>query len=213
MQTGDISLKDIRHQFGRSFPKSSPHHIIPSSRNGPSSHFNLFPYKRSAHGAYHELFWNMRIDEVWSGLDKIYSAIFESDEDRVYPFWLESCKLDLASEKQIAGFEREKKLRLSRSVSAMKLQELWFRAFGSTSPDQARNLLKYMMLFMVFGINMIDIESIFNNDNLIDFFEKRYPSSGDRLWAFEICFGKHGSSIHCIKSKMSKIIRRVGHNV
>ena len=49
---------------------------------------------------------------------------------------------------------------------------------------------------------------IFDNDELMEFFEK-CPPSGDRLWAFEVCFGKNGSSIHCIKSKTGKIIRKV----
>lgn len=181
----------------------------PNSRNGPTSHFNLFPYENFRHGAYHDLFWNMTIQEVWDNLDDIYLAIFESDEEMIYPFWLEFCELNRGSEQQKLAFCEERRHRLLKHVGVYKLQNYWFKAFGTADLEQVRHFLRYMMLFMIFGINMANPRDIFNNRELVRFFES-YPVGGDRVWAFEICFGKNGVGMGCIKSKTSKIIRKIG---
>jgi len=207
----EIPLPKIRKQYGKSFPGTNPHHLVPRSRDrdksANSSHFNFFPYRTSSHRAYHDIiFWNLRIDEIWRVLDQVYHSIFESGEDYVYPWWLGSCSLDTGTEKQKIIFEKDKANRLTKLVSAKVLQKAWEEVFGGYSLEQARYTLKYMMLFMIFGLNMTDTDQLFINGNLARFF-KDYPSSGYRFWAYRVCFGKN-ADWQTIKAKMRKIIRR-----
>ncbi len=208
MHKDEIPLKELRKKYGKIFPRTNLHHLIPRSRGGSSSHFNLFPYRRSSHRSYHDkLFWNLRIDEAWRDLDQIHHSIFESGEDYIYPWWLKSCSLDNGTEKQKVAFEKNKANRLTKRVRAKVLQEAWDEAFGGYSLEQARYTLKYMMLFMIFGRNMADTKLLFNNGNLIEFFEN-YPFDGYRRWAFQVCFGKNAKP-QGIKSKISKILRKL----
>lgn len=206
MHKEEIPLKELRKKYGKLFPKTNPHHLIPRSRNGSSSHFNLFPYRKSSHQAYHKLFWNLKVDEVWRDLDQVHYSIFELGQDFIYPWWLKSCSLDGGTEKQKVAFEKNKANRLAKWIGVNVLQEAWTEAFGGHSLAQARYTLKHMMLFVIFGRNMADTKSLFDNGNLTEFFES-CPPDGHRLWAFQICFGEN-ADFQTIKSKISKIIRR-----
>lgn len=207
MHQDEIPLNKLRKKYGKLFPGTNPHHLVPRSRNGNSSHFNLFPYRRSSHQAYHDvLFWNLKIDEIWRDLDQVYYSIFESVEDYICPWWLKFCSLDKGTEKQKVAFEESKASRLAKRVRARILQDAWIEAFGGHSLEQAKYTLKHMMLFMIFGVNMADTKSLFDNGNLAEFFEN-YPPDEYRLWAFQICFGEN-ADFQTIKSKTSKIIRR-----
>ena len=203
----DIPLSQVRKIYGKTFPGTNPHHLVPGSRNGSGSHFNLFPYERDAHSAYHYLFWNLKIDDVWNDLSKIHRSIFGSVKKYDYQWWIGSCFLDRGTEKERQRFEKHKQERLAKLVLVSEFQKNWIKCFGNDSLVHARIFLKYMMLFMVFGTNMTDMDSLFDNDDLIEFFE-RSPSKGYRLWAFEICFGKNYPKVQTIKTKIRKIIKK-----
>lgn len=203
----DIPLAKVRKIYGKAFPGTNPHHLVPGSRNGSGSHFNLFPYKRDAHAAYHYLFWNLKIDDVWEDLHNIHRSIFGSSKKYDYQWWISSCFLDRGTDKERQVFEKSKQQRLVKLLPVSEFQRNWVKCFGNNSLDHARIFLKYMMLFMVFGVNMIDTSSLFDNGNLTEFFEKS-PSKGYRLRAFEVCFGKNSPRIQTIKTKIRKIIKK-----
>lgn len=203
----DISLVQVRKIYGKVFPGTNPHHLVPGSRNGSGSHFNLFPHKRDAHVAYHYLFWNLKIDDVWNNLAQIHRSIFSSDKKYDCQWWIGSCSLDKGEDKERRRFEKQKQERLTKLLPISEFQKNWIKSYGNDSLDHARMLLKYMMLFMIFGVNMADSSSLFNNGDLTMFFET-VPLRGYRLWAFEICFGKNDPRVQTIKTKLRKIIKK-----
>ncbi|OGM98775.1 MAG: hypothetical protein A2817_00165 [Candidatus Yanofskybacteria bacterium RIFCSPHIGHO2_01_FULL_39_8b] len=206
----DIPLASVRKIYGKSFPGTNPHHLVPRSRNGSGGHFNLFPYNRKAHSAYHHLFWNLKIDEVWNNLDKTHQSIFDTDRKYCYQWWISSCFLDKGTEKERERFEKSKQERLVKLLPVSEFKKYWIECFGNNSVNHARLLLKYMMLFMIFGVNMADTNSLFNNDDLTIFFETS-PSKGYRLWAFEICFGSSTAKVQTIKTKISKVLKKAAN--
>ncbi len=209
--TEDLSLDQIRKKYGKAFPGTSPHHLVPRSRNGSGSQFNLFPYKRDAHSAYHHIFYNLKIDEVWNNLSQIHNSIFSSGNIYIYQWWIAPCSLDRAEDKERQEFEKQKQKRINKLLPASDFKKKWIKCFGNDSLDHARVYLKYMMLFMVFGVNMISPDQLFDNGNLAEFFETS-SSKGYRLWAFEICFGKNYPKVQTIKAKIRKIIKKATHS-
>ena len=171
------------------------HHLVPSTRNGETNEFNLFPYRIKSHRAYHALFLNMTIWEVWESLEEIYEEIFNTAEERINRQWLRVCPI-----KQ-EGLE----VQTRRVYRVEFLQEKWIAAFGGEDIKQAQRFLGFMMLFIIFGSHMANTDYLFNNGNLTEFFEE-YPASEDRLKAFNICFGEF-ADWQRIKAKVSKILR------
>ena len=138
----------------------------------------------------------MTIWEVLENLNEIYEAIFNNSDERINRSWLVVCKL--RTEAEVRGH-------IDKMYSVENLQERWISAFGGHGLKQAEQLLKYMMLFIIFGSQMADTEYLFDNGNLTEFFEN-YPANEDRLKAFKICFGEF-ADWQTIKAKMSKILR------
>lgn len=173
------------------------HHMVPRTRKGETSEFNLFPYRIKSHRAYHALFLNMIIWEVWEKLEEIYGQIFNSDKEKINRPWLSVCPI------RQEGLE----IQIRRVYGIEFLQEKWISAFGGEDINQAHRFLEYMMLFIIFGSKMADTNDLFDNGNLTEFFEK-YPATADegRLEAFNICFGE-SANWHRIKAKVSKMLR------
>ncbi len=199
--------KGLKKIYASKFPSRNLHHIIPRSREGLSTQFNLYPYDKRAHSAYHDIFLNMRIDEVWEALPLIHQLVFESSVDHIYTPWLMACALEVGPDIERKRFEQKKLGRLGKTYPVELLQTNWELAFGSDSLDTARRKMKEMMLYMIFGVNMINNDILFDNGNLADFIELS-PCDGDRLWAFQTCFGKNGGSIQSIKSKIVWILNK-----
>lgn len=138
----------------------------------------------------------MTIWEVREALDEIYEEIFCVDEEGISRYWLSVCQLKKETELEVQ----------TEKVYAIEyLQENWITTFGGDDLRQAQKLLKYMMFFIIFGSYMADTDYLFDNGNLIDFFEA-YPANEDRLRAFNICFGE-SADWQRIKANMSKILR------
>ena len=193
-----LSKAELQKLYGKKLKLKNwnLHHTTPSSRGGETNEFNLFPFRVKSHNAYHSLFLNMTIWEVWEVIDKTYEAIFINDDKKIKRFWLCVCKLSNGDEKL---YQVEKKF------STIELQEYWIKAFGGDSLQQSQKTLKYMMLFIIFGRHTVNSSYLFDNGNLMEFF-KKYPPIEDRFKAFNICFGRF-ADYQNIKSKMSKIMR------
>ncbi len=202
----------LRKKYGRRFPGTDLHHPIPTSRLPKSfskeekenNNRLVFPYIKRSHRTYHILFWNLRIDEVWNILDRIHSSIFETDKEHIHQWWIEGCDLEGGKEKQKNDFQKSKFAKIGKMVRTAQLESLWSRTFGGEDLVTAENLLKMMMLFMVFGSKLLDQEELFDNGNLQDFFEGN-TATGYQLWAFKTLFGE-GGSVQGIKSKMAAIL-------
>jgi hypothetical protein len=183
--------------------------MVPKSRKGDYSEFNIFPYNERAHSDYHFIFWNLRIDEVWEKLEEMHESIYNSEDDSITPWWLERCSLDKPSRPgQVMLFENDKQKRLQRRIPVASLQRNWRGAFDGDDIVTAREFMKVMLLFIIFGVKIADRKILFNNGHLIDFFEAS-PCNDLRLWAFNNCFGKSGTP-QAMKSKIAKILKR--HN-
>jgi hypothetical protein len=180
--------------------------MIPKSRNGGPSEFNLFPYKEGAHSDYHYVFWNLTIVQVWEMLEKIHDSIFQSKGDYIIPWWYEFCELENGDWRQRESFDKGKRERIKKHVSVKLLQRNWIGAFGGHELVTAREFMKVMFLFVVFGTKITDRSSLFNNGNLADFFEES-PCTKNRFLAFQICFGK-GGKVQAMKSKIAKILNK-----
>ena len=197
---------EIRKNYALIFPDSNLHHLIPTSRQGDGSEFNLFPYKKESHLDYHFIFWNLRVDQVWDMLEDIHCSIFESKTNYIYCWWYGFCELEKGTFKEREKFEKNKQKFLAKLMPVKTLQRRWEGAFSGYDLSTASKLMKIMLLFMIFGIKMVDEESLFDDRNLVNFFAK-LQYSGYRLWAFEVCFGTCGS-IQAMKSKIAGIRNR-----
>ena len=191
-----LGKAQLQKLYGNQFRNCNLHHLIPSSRGGETNEFNLFPWKKRCHKAWHDIFLNMTIWEVNEALEGIYKEIFCVDGERINRRWLTVCRLKK---------EKELEVQTERIYRVEYLQEKWIVAFGGSDIKQAQKLLKFMMLFIIFGSHMADTDYLFDNGNLIEFFEE-YPANEDRLKAFNICFGK-SADWQRIKTTMSKILR------
>ena len=183
----------LRQFYWDNFPGLRTHHLIPRSRGGPASYFILFPWTEKSHDAWHQLFFNMTVIEVWERLDETHSAI-HSGAESVLPFWLEPCTLVGASAKKMAVFEEQKRSKLSSSLNTTKLQGLWWDCFQNDKLTDARTLILYMAMFMIFGSKMVNPESISQADIEV-FLSKAIEIQDYRRWAMSICFHRGISAI------------------
>ena len=202
----NLSKAGLQRIYGPKFHKSNLHHLIPKTRNGQGTEYNLFPYSIRSHGAYHDVFLNLRINEVWEMFNRIHSSIFEPEEDYIVPWWIEKCKREIGTADEIASFNRNKKNRMAKTLSVTGLQDRWVRALGSEDRKTSRDFIRLMMLFMVFGKELLNKDTIFDNSNIIDFLEKT-PCMKNRFWAFEKCFGQCGTA-QSLKSRIVTIVDR-----
>ncbi len=208
------TLKKIRKLYSKLYPGTDLHHPIPVSRI-PSPHDSaealdnrmiVFPYDVRAHPAFHALTWNLRIDQVWNDLGQIHRSIFETKDDKMRQWWIEACDLESGDFFKRSDFYDRKSRKIKELLETKHLRNVWFRSFGSEDLSTAENLMKIMMLFMVFGPKMVDKKKLFNNGNMKDFFENNQANSY-QLWAFETLFGD-GGSIQGIKSKIAHILNK-----
>lgn len=138
----------------------------------------------------------MTIWEIWEALEKIHGEIFNSDVEVINRHWLSVCRVNK---------DRGLDVQIDSNYGIEYLQEKWISAFGGYDVKQAKRVLKHMMLFIIFGSRMADTDNLFDNGNLMEFFEE-YPADEDRLRAFNICFGEY-ADWSTIKTKTSKILR------
>jgi len=211
--------KNLRKVYSRLYPKTDLHHPIPKSRIPLGSsqkeidrlhrenNWQVFPYDKHAHNAYHFLFLNLRIDQVWDRLTQIHRTVFESPGEHTARWWLECCDLESRIGRKRNEFNERKADLVRKEYRIIELQSAWKRAFGGSDLRTAENLLRITMLFMVFGSRMTSVDKLLNNKNLIRFIENEKPN-GHRLWAFEILFGNNGRSIKGIKSQIVSILNK-----
>lgn len=192
----------------------SPHHMRPSSRGGQANQYNLFPWRQKSHHAWHFIFFNMHISEVWDRLVEIHEAIFDSSREHITRDWIEVCTLDREEDKsdleKIKKFNQDKVSFMNKSTDVILMQSKWETCFGSASLERAILVIRYMMLFMIFGEAMANPEEkIFVNSHLEQLLSK-VSIHGDRRWALNQCLGENAST-HSAKSQISEILDKVGH--
>lgn len=207
-------LVRIRKKFRKRFPDTDLHHPIPTSRiprnlseeKQDEIRLIVFPYDADAHDASHHLLSNLRIDQIWMMLEPIHRSIFETVERYIQPWWIVNCELESGDYKQRTSFEKSKRFRFEKLLEIKQLRSLWSRAFGGEDPVTAQNILEIMMLFMVFGEDILDKDTLFDNGNLQHFFENSLPE-GYRQWASNTLFGG-GGSVHGVRSKLVNILSK-----
>ena len=196
--------------FRSAFNNFSPHHIIPSSRGGSSDQYNLFPWKQKPHQAWHFIFFNMTINEVWEKLPYIHSKIFYSVMERITRDWIFVCTVNTDNTDKLAKFNKDRQSLMQKKDKIIKFEDEWIRCFGDDSLERAELVIKYTMLFMIFGEAMADPEkNIFDNGHLEKLLTK-IPNSGMRRWAFEQCLS--GQSLRNAKAKIGVIIDKIRYS-
>ena len=188
-----IKTGKLKAFYREHFPGLRTHHLVPRSRGGPTSCFNLFPWAEKSHDAWHQLFFNMTIQEVGERLDEIHAAIY-SDAERVIPFWVGTCTLFKAGSRRMKVFEEQKASKLSSPVSTAKLQGLWWDCFKSEKLADARTLMLHMVMFMVFGPQMADPDLVSQTD-VQAILSKISEMKNYRRWAVGVCLGYGISTI------------------
>ena len=182
--------------------------MTPSSRSGPFSQYNMFPWKQKPHQAWHFLFLNMTIFEVWEMLDRIHFKVFNTGRERIARDWLWVCTVDTNNPQKLFGFEKDKISFMGKKENAAVLQDAWVKCFGGASLERAVSVMKYMMLFIIFGEKMADPEGKIFDDGHLERLLDRLPEAGIRRWALEECLGNCGS-LSSAKTKMAAIVDKV----
>ena len=109
--------------------------MVPTSRNGGGSEFNLFPYDKKAHRDYHFVLSNLKINQVWNLLDEIHRSIFESGEDYIKPWWYEFCELENGTLKQKESFAESKRNALESYYADLKADDILGLQLGLRSDE------------------------------------------------------------------------------
>ncbi len=141
------------------------HHIRPKSRYGSDEDWNLFPWFIGPHSAFHDLFNDSILREIWNEkLPNIYNEVF-------------------VISKYASGKNKDLETRFSE-VSKRRIR-FWQSAFGDLTLEAAQKMLKKMMWWNVF----IDIDvKALNTSDFTEILESIKKDS-DRLWSFHILFG------------------------
>ena len=186
------------------------HHMTPSSRNGDNSIFNLFPFDRTLHSKWHQLFWNLTLFQVEYLLPSIHKSIFHSPGS-IYRDWFNFCDIETASTKKRVKFFKEKSRKVSLKANPDKLRDNWIQLFGSVKLTNARKLVSFMLIVAVFGAPIYFEKNFFKETDLADFFNQ-IPLQGNRQKAFFICFPslKTGNTKE-IKRQSARTIRTAKH--
>ena len=201
-EPGSRELRKIyRKKFGG---KTTLHHLRPTTRNGPDSMFNLFPWDRGKHSAWHTLFLNMTLREVWDVLEQVHQVIFDSGCKSVAPWWLAVCETNRNKKKR--NFELSKARALKEELSTRILRENWEGCFGSPKLADARHQMQWMMLFMILGMNMLKGIAVASDEETCEFCLKAQQDTEDRAWAFGILFGSNPAPMK-VRGKISKIFQ------
>ena len=212
------SLKRLRRLYRSSFgDKITLDHLIPKSRIPKSQksfkndEFNIFPFEQNRHEAWHSLFWNMTIFEIWESLNQIHNLIFRFRQEKICPVWLNVCRVENETVQNIVIFEEKKTRLLTELFQTNYLQKKWLHCFKGKDIKAARNFLKYKMFFMIFGRKMADRKYLLSDDN----FQKMILQAASRpirKRTILYCFGSEAISLSGAKiifnEVMSDISRR-----
>jgi len=152
--------KEIGDNFQKN-KRSSNHHLRPKSRFGNDKPWNLYPWFIDAHSAYHALFGDATLKEIWNEkLENIYNEICYYSNDEI---------------------KREERF----NELIMKRKRFFLTAFGELNLESAKKILKKMMWWNVFlNLKPQDITEKILKQILIEI-----NNNPDRRWAFEKLFG------------------------
>jgi hypothetical protein len=180
---GDLALASVKGEQSKlrvKFPKVNIHHIDPESREGPTTEYNLFPWNRDSHTAWHILFLVLNAREVWDILQSAWLRIWGGKgDDLISPTWLSPYR----------NVFRGSHLRESEKARpAKEWRKLWIIAFNTPNLSGARHMVQAMLLCQVFGYMSLHESA-------------RYTPVVRQLWrdmardrktaqAFHICFGR-----------------------
>lgn len=191
------------------FKKITLDHLNPSSRKGDNEEYNMFPFEGKRHAAWHTLFWNMTVFEVWEKLDFIHNLIMNPSKREIFPVWLKVCRLERGAATEILAFEQSKNKFISGSISAESLQKIWKRCFKNLDIRSARFFLRYKMLFMIFGVRTIDGNFLLSDDNFKKMLQKA-AENPNRRRALVNCFGSEMVSCSKARAIFNEIMQDVG---
>lgn len=169
--------KRERKKYKKLFKKVWTHHMHPHERGGPDNEFNLFPWNKSGHTVWHLLFHNLTVREVWSILDAAWELIWGSGAGKLKPVWRWQYR---------ELFKPEEQIEFHKTRDIVRWQRWWLNVFGGRELDQARYLLRCMMLTMALGHRAYtrDVECTPVLKRLV----RGIPPESDRAWAFIQCF-------------------------
>ena len=178
--------------------------MVPRSRGGDSSVFNLFPFNRVAHARWHHLFLNLTLLEVWDLISLIHHSVL--CEEVTNQWWIGFCDIKTDSEKKRENFKTQLEASVKNKISTKNLRMAWMRVFHSERLEDALKFLKLMMLISIFGTPLYINKYFLKETDLVRFF-KEHPLKDNRERAFFICFpGMDVDDVENIRIRARKII-------
>lgn len=196
----NVEKSELLKLYGRAFGRHTLHHLIPTTRGGEFNQFNIYPMSRRQHTAWHMLFDNLTIQEVWDEIDVALNIIFGAGrrESMIEKVWTHSL-----------GKLYEGNNGPATRTSRVKLTARWIECFGNDDLAYVKGKIQYMMLYMIFGgANIVNSDNIFEN-GAIGVFIKNFPEGFNEqgVWAFNTCFGVDATIAH-IKAATSGLIKQ-----
>ena len=167
-----------REPYKSVLPAAFMHHMMPRERGGPEVEHNLFPWNIAAHRAWHQLFEVMTVREVWQCLDEVYERLLSASGDTIVRTWCLS---------EYYHGKPSKKNNVLAPKKVVDLLQSWQTCFGATNLQSARSLLRYMMLFMIFGRYALPMYELPAGD-VLERLVASVSDDEDRAWAFRTCF-------------------------
>lgn len=192
-----------REPYKVAHPNARMHHMVPVSRDGADTEYNLFPWNEAAHTAWHRLFGALTVREVFHDVDAIHHTLHSFDGDRIVRTWCLT---------RYYHGRPSKKQDVLTPQPVIELLRCWRACFGSSDLRSARNVLRYMMLYMIFGRYADHFAAeILPEAVCASLIELR--DDPERLWAFHECFETlpDGAFFGDIKERIQEIRRSVAH--
>ncbi len=154
-----------RYQY-QSSSRIVEHHLRPRSRFGCDEKWNRYPWKREAHVAFHDLFGNSTLKEIWEvKLEEIYKEV-----------WLYNI------DNYLKNYFNEQKVRFFKLY--LRRKKAWLKAFGGEELESAKKILKQMMWWNVF----LDLSPEQVTEEILRRKIKEIKDDEDRRWSFETLF-------------------------
>jgi hypothetical protein len=186
-----------REPYKQLHPQAKMHHLVPTSRDGCDSEFNLFPWNEKSHIAWHRLFCIMSVREVWPVLADVHMLVFQSEADKLVREWCLPYRYH--------GKKAEQR-DMCTPQTIGELRDAWVACFGGTDLKSAQRLVRYMMLYMVLGRHA-DHSVLVYETSALQAILGDVEGSPERFWAFRQCFGRMPRRVGL--RPLKKTIRRV----
>lgn len=153
--------------------RPNDHHLRPRSRFGCDERWNKFPWFIDPHLAFHDLFGNDTLKEIWEiKLDEIYVEVVMYNVNDYLKFV--NC----------SNVKKNEELRTRFLDLYNRKRNAWPRAFGDGTKESAKKILRKMMWWNVF----VELKPHQITEEILRKKIREIKDNPDRKWAFQTLF-------------------------